>query len=106
MRQPIRVDNSRPVSVYDTARTLGVSKKRAEAIIREVERTAGRFRNGSEARFERLAELPKIDLHPIIPSLEVLAEKADFINRTLREAAVKDEYRPACVGAIMLAMWK
>jgi len=42
MRQPIRVDNSRPVSVYDTARILGVSKKRTEAIIREVERTIHR----------------------------------------------------------------
>jgi type I restriction enzyme M protein len=106
MRQPIRVDNSRAVTVCYTARTLGVSKKRTEAIIREVERTAGRVRNGSEVRFERLAEVPKIDLHPIMPSLEVLAEKADFINRTLREASVKDEYRPACVGAIMLAMWE
>jgi hypothetical protein len=42
MRQPIRVDNSRPVTVYDTARILGVSKKRTEAIIREVERTIHR----------------------------------------------------------------
>jgi hypothetical protein len=42
MRQPIRVDNSRPMTVYDTARALGVSKKRTEAIIREVERTIHR----------------------------------------------------------------
>jgi hypothetical protein len=35
MRQPIRVDNSRPATVWDTARTLGVSKKRTEEIIRE-----------------------------------------------------------------------
>ncbi len=42
MRQPIRVDNSRPMTVYDTARILGVSKKRTEAIIREVERTIHR----------------------------------------------------------------
>jgi hypothetical protein len=49
-----------------------------------------------------LAELPKINLDPVIPSAEVLAEKADFINRTLREATVKDEYRPAYVGAMML----
>jgi hypothetical protein len=42
MRQPIRVDNSRPMTVYDTARTLGVSKKRTEEIIREVERTIHR----------------------------------------------------------------
>jgi hypothetical protein len=42
MRQPIRVDNSRPVTVYDTARILGVSKKRTEEIIREVKRTIHR----------------------------------------------------------------
>jgi hypothetical protein len=38
MRQPIRVDNSRPATPYDTARILGVSKKRTEEIIREVQR--------------------------------------------------------------------
>jgi aryl-alcohol dehydrogenase-like predicted oxidoreductase len=36
MHRPIRVDNSRPATVWDTARTLGVSKKRTEEIIREV----------------------------------------------------------------------
>jgi hypothetical protein len=36
MAQPIRVDNSRPATAFDTARVLGVSKKRTEAIIREV----------------------------------------------------------------------
>jgi type I restriction enzyme M protein len=55
---------------------------------------------------ELVAELPQIDLHPIIPSPEVLADKADLINRTLRESSVKDEYRPAYVGAMMLAMWE
>jgi hypothetical protein len=35
MRQPIIVDNSRPATVWETARTLGVSRKRAEEIIRE-----------------------------------------------------------------------
>jgi hypothetical protein len=39
MRQPIRVDNSRPMTAYDTARVLGVSKRRTEEIIREVQRT-------------------------------------------------------------------
>lgn len=47
-----------------------------------------------------------IDLFPVIPNLEVLAEKADLINRILREAAIKDEYRPAYVGAIILALWQ
>ena len=38
MRQSIKVDNSRPMTVYDTARVLGVSKKRTEEIIREIQR--------------------------------------------------------------------
>ena len=37
MHRPIRVDNSHPATVWDTARTLGVSKKRVREIIREVE---------------------------------------------------------------------
>lgn len=47
-----------------------------------------------------------LDLLPVVPSPAVLAEKADLINRILREAAVKDEYRPAFVGAMMLALWQ
>jgi predicted RNA methylase len=47
-----------------------------------------------------------IDLAPVVPRPEVLAEKADLINRLLREAHVKDEYRPAHVGAMMLALWQ
>ncbi|MFA7242330.1 MAG: N-6 DNA methylase [Sulfuricellaceae bacterium] len=46
-----------------------------------------------------------LDLLPIVPSAAVLADKADLINRILREAAIKDEYRPAYVGAMMLALW-
>lgn len=46
------------------------------------------------------------DLAPIVPRLEVLAEKADMINRILREAHIKDEFRPAHVGAMMLALWQ
>jgi hypothetical protein len=38
MPQPIKVDNSNPATAYETARTLGVSKKRAGQIIREVRR--------------------------------------------------------------------
>lgn len=37
MHRPIIVDNSRPATVWDTARTLGVSKKRVKEIIREVD---------------------------------------------------------------------
>lgn len=45
------------------------------------------------------------DIRPSVPPLEVLAERADEINRLLREAAIKDEYRPAVVAAAMLALW-
>src|SRR6266536_2152437 len=55
----------------------------------------------------RLLSSPSlIDLKPVVPRPEVLAEKADLINRILREATVKDEYRPAYVGAMMLALWE
>ncbi|MBI4743056.1 MAG: hypothetical protein HY777_16235 [Betaproteobacteria bacterium] len=55
---------------------------------------------------ENLTAIPGLlDLLPIVPSTDVLAEKADLINRILREAAIKDEYRPAFVGAMMLALW-
>jgi hypothetical protein len=33
---PIRVDNSRPATVQDTAKALGVSKRRTDELIREV----------------------------------------------------------------------
>lgn len=52
-----------------------------------------------------IASSPLLDLLPVIPAASVLAEKADLINRILREAAIKDEYRPAFVGAMMLALW-
>src|SRR5712692_10159165 len=47
-----------------------------------------------------------LDLAPVIPKPEILASKADLINRILREAYVKDEYRPAYAGAMMLALWQ
>jgi predicted RNA methylase len=46
------------------------------------------------------------ELRPSIPPPEVLAAKADEINRLLREASITDAQRPAIVGAIMLALWK
>jgi type I restriction enzyme M protein len=46
------------------------------------------------------------ELRPSIPSPEVLAIKADEINRLLRESNIKDEFRPAVVAAIMLALWQ
>lgn len=45
------------------------------------------------------------EIRPSVPPLEVLADRADEINRLLREARVKDEYRPAVVAAVMLALW-
>lgn len=48
----------------------------------------------------------QIDLAPVIPKPEILANRADLINRILREANVKDEFRPAYVGAMMLALWQ
>ena len=46
-----------------------------------------------------------------LPDLETahdpaeLAAAATEVNRILREAAIKDEYRPAHIGAMMLALW-
>jgi predicted RNA methylase len=55
----------------------------------------------------RLLELTDaISLSPIVPRPEILASKAEFMNRILREANVKDEYRPAYIGAMMLALWQ
>ena len=45
------------------------------------------------------------ELRPTIPPPEVLAARADEINRLLRESHIKDEFRPAVVAAIMLALW-
>lgn len=46
------------------------------------------------------------ELRPSVPPADVLAARADEINRLLREANVTDAKRPAIVGAIMLALWK
>ena len=46
------------------------------------------------------------EIRPSIPPLEVLAARANEINRLLREARIKDEFRPAVVAAIMLALWQ
>ena len=47
-----------------------------------------------------------VALRPKVPSPEVLAEKAEEINGLLRESGLKDDFRPAVIGAIMLALWK
>lgn len=45
------------------------------------------------------------EIRPTPPPGDVLASKANEINRLLREADIKDEYRPTHVAAIMLALW-
>jgi len=44
------------------------------------------------------------DLRPAVPPPEILAKRADYINRVLRECDIKDEFRPAVIGAFMLAL--
>lgn len=46
------------------------------------------------------------ELRPSVPHPDVLAARADEINRLLRESNVNDRSRPAVVGACMLALWK
>ncbi len=60
----------------------------------------------TRADLERIA-VPSgpTEIRPSIPPLEVLAARADEINRLLRESRIKDELRPAVVAAIMLALW-
>jgi len=53
-----------------------------------------------------LSSKSTLDLKPVVPRPEVLAKKADLINRILREAHIKDEYRPAVVGSTILALWQ
>jgi type I restriction enzyme M protein len=46
-----------------------------------------------------------LEIKPSVPPPEVLANRAEEMNRLLREAHVKDEFRPAVVAAVMLALW-
>ncbi|HUX04829.1 MAG TPA: N-6 DNA methylase, partial [Acidimicrobiales bacterium] len=45
------------------------------------------------------------ELRPEIPSADVLKAAAEEINGLLREAGLKDDFRPAAIGAIMLGLW-
>lgn len=47
-----------------------------------------------------------VELRPKVPPAEILKEKAEEINGLLREAGLKDDFRPGVIGAIMLALWK
>ncbi len=55
----------------------------------------------------RRIAVPKgpLELRPTVPPPEVLASRGEEINRLLRESGIKDEFRPAVIGAIMLALW-
>jgi len=46
------------------------------------------------------------ELRPTVPGPDVLASRADEINRLLRESSVNDRLRPSVVGACMLALWQ
>ena len=52
------------------------------------------------------APIPFAELRPSVPAPEVLAARADEINRLLRESNVNDRSRPTVVGACMLALWQ
>jgi len=53
-----------------------------------------------------LADEGLFELQPRIPSNELLAKRGDEINRLLRECKIKDEFRPAIMGAFMLGLWQ
>lgn len=53
-----------------------------------------------------LADEDLFELQPRIPSNEILAKRGDEINRLLRECKIKDEFRPAIIGAFMLGLWQ
>jgi type I restriction enzyme M protein len=46
------------------------------------------------------------ELRPSVPGPDVLAARADEINRLLRESSVNDRSRPTVVGACMLGLWQ
>ena len=52
-----------------------------------------------------LADVDLFELEPRVPSNEILAQRGDEINRLLRECKIKDEFRPAIMGAFMLGLW-
>ena len=61
----------------------------------------------NRADVERLLPLgAPSELRPTVPPPEILAQRADEINRLLREARIQDAFRPWIVGAIMLALWQ
>lgn len=59
----------------------------------------------NRADVERLIAGTSCEIRPSVPPPDVLADRADEINRLLRESGIKDEFRPGVIGAIMLALW-
>jgi predicted RNA methylase len=58
-------------------------------------------------QLERIRRSPRLtELRPAVPPIEVLKERAEEINGLLRESGLKDDFRPAAIGAIMLGLWK
>lgn len=53
-----------------------------------------------------LPEKASTEIRPSVPPPDVLADRAEEVNRLLRESNIKDEFRPAVVAAVMLALWK
>ncbi|MBL8065079.1 MAG: N-6 DNA methylase [Chthonomonadaceae bacterium] len=60
----------------------------------------------SPAQTSKIISLPGLlEVAPEQPPIEVLAEQAARMNEILREAKIKDEYRPNFAATLMLALW-
>lgn len=101
MAHPITVDNSRPATVRDTARILGVSKKRTNQLIQLVRRIIHRDARGiflNIFEFQREAGLPfdVMSYHP--PRLRQCSENSflswwvcqEYRGPSLRRAIPRD----------------
>ncbi len=53
-----------------------------------------------------LASKNLTEVQPEKPGAAILAEQANRLNEIFRECKIKDEFRPAYIATIMLALWK
>lgn len=53
-----------------------------------------------------LTDTQLFELEPRVPSHEILSKHGEEINRIFRQCKIKDELRPAVMGAFMLAVWE
>jgi len=61
----------------------------------------------SQEQIEKLlTSKTQTEVQPEKPSAEILNDQANRINEILRECKIKDEFRPAYIATIMLALWK